>query len=32
MKDEDKNNDVANVVTDEVYDALILSVDDSYDS
>ena len=31
-KNKDKNNDVANAVTDEVRDALILSVDDSYDS
>ena len=31
-KNEDKNNDTANIVTDEVRDALILSVDDSCDS
>ena len=31
-KNEDKNNDAANIVTDEVRDALILSVDDSCDS
>ena len=31
-KNEDKNNDAANVITDEVRDALILSVDDSCDS
>ena len=31
-KNENKNNDADNVVTDKVRDALILSVDDSYDS
>ena len=31
-KNKDKNNDVVNVVTDDVRDALILSVDDSCDS
>ena len=31
-KNENKNNELANVVTDEVNDALILSVDDSCDS
>ena len=31
-KNEDKNNDAANVVTDEVQDALNLAVDDSCDS
>ena len=31
-KNEDKNNDAANFVTDEVRDALILSVDNSCDS
>ena len=30
-KNEDKNNDVANTITDEVWDALILSVDNSCD-
>ena len=31
-KNKDKNNDTTNVVTDKVSNALILSVDDSYDS
>ena len=31
-KNEDKNNDASNIVTNEVRDALILSVDDSCDS
>ena len=31
-KNKDKNNDVANAITDEVHDALILLVDDTCDS